>query len=42
MEYVLSLPKSNESYFRLLLETVKAWFRKKRRHEVEENFYLIN
>ncbi len=42
MDYILDYPKSNEGWFRLYIEAIKAWWMKKRAGKVEENYFLIN
>jgi hypothetical protein len=42
MEYVFEYPKSNESWVRLIIDSVKQWWMKKQVKKFEENYFLID
>ena len=42
MEYVLNYPKSNESWYRVLIESIESWWMKRRLKNFEENDLLID
>jgi hypothetical protein len=42
MEYILEYPKSNESWFRMLVESIRIWWMKKQVKDFEENVILID
>jgi|GEM_PF-6534427 hypothetical protein len=42
MEYILEYPKSNERWFRMLVESIRIWWMKKQVKDFEENVILID
>ena len=42
MEYILEYPKSNEGWFRMLIESIRIWWMKKQVKDFEENAILID
>jgi hypothetical protein len=42
MEFILSLPKKNESWLQLMMKSVRSWWIKKKQPKEEENYFLID